>query len=152
MDEQLITDSKTTLQELILRTQWADVQAKMLELYPDTKDLVEGYQSVFKKLRETKLSASADGMILCIEKEDELTDGEVDYDVFGFSPEDSTNYALDFSPWSEWLGYYCNAATLQSIGDPEFVAHCLRENTFYGFEDDEIQARKATLENPESDS
>ena len=40
----------------------------------------------------------------------------------------------------------------QRIGDPEFVAHCLRENTFYGFEDDEIQARKARLENPDSDS
>lgn len=52
-----------------------------------------------------------------------------------------TTYALDFLPWEEWLGYYCNQLDLEKHGETAFIAHCLWEMTFDGFSQEQVKER-----------
>jgi hypothetical protein len=54
-------------------------------------------------------------------------------------------YALDFTPWEEWLGMQIDPSTLLEFSESEIIAHCLWEMTFHGFEQNKIQTKVAEL-------
>lgn len=60
------------------------------------------------------------------------------HQVFGKKTDDKVSYALDFTPWSEWLTFKIHSKTVSTYSHDEIVAHCLWEMTYYG---NEVQTR-----------
>ena len=73
--------------------------------------------------------------------------------------EAGVTYALDFTPWNEWLGMELEAETLNILQPHEIAAHCLWEMSFYSFDEEKTQAalsdlskRAEQLENRQEDN
>lgn len=71
-------------------------------------------------------------------------DGEEYIDVSGIhqqpqSEEERCSYAIEFTPWKEWLGMEIHPNSLADFSELEIIAHCLYEMTFVGFEEEDIQ-------------
>ena len=48
-------------------------------------------------------------------------------------------YAIEYTPWSEWLGCEVDRKVLRKMTSEEIAAHCLWEMTFAGFTQDKIR-------------
>ena len=59
------------------------------------------------------------------------------YDVSGFISTSEYSQGLEFTKWEEWLGMEIN--NINNIPNHEFIAHCLYELTFIGFDQNNIQ-------------
>ena len=54
-------------------------------------------------------------------------------------------YALDFTPWNEWLGMEIDEISFQKLTKDEVCARILWEMTFHGFDEEPIQERSKEL-------
>ena len=54
-------------------------------------------------------------------------------------------YALDFTPWNEWLGMEIDEISFQKLTKDEVCACILWEMTFHGFSEEPIQERSKEL-------
>src|SRR5690606_21284179 len=96
---------------------------------------IEGYRKVYGVLQEIASSDTRMQLEICLVEDDEF-----DYhDVCGIRPGETTSYAIEFRPWSEWLGMTVTEKTLASYTELEILAHCLFEMTFMGFDEETIQ-------------
>lgn len=59
-------------------------------------------------------------------------------EVFGVQDNDTECYALEMTPWSEWLGFKVIQKSVDIYGKLVFVAECLYEMTFVSFDEAEI--------------
>ncbi len=131
--------------ETIKSNSWLSVESVLLELYPGENKNLSGYEEVYQKLKMLQPEETNFSIRMRWEKDDF---DQTDYvNVSGCKnkskefPDDIPNsYALDFTPWNEWLGMDIDKDTLQTFSELEIIAHCLYEMTFIGFEEDEIKA------------
>ncbi|SFS98677.1 DUF6557 family protein [Marininema halotolerans] len=137
-----------TFKELIINTDFAKVWEKFIIHYPDFKDKKVNFNSFYKKLKFTPPSANRTNMYIYINVYQEDTDGQtiwtqkftedddsLHFDVCGMDDE-WTGYSLAASKFHEWLGYYIDEESLNTMTNDSFVAHCLYEMTFYYGDDD----------------
>ena len=54
-------------------------------------------------------------------------------------------YAFELSPWREVLGYEVNIANAQEVGIAAFCAAVLYEMTFFGFDEEAVDAERQKL-------
>lgn len=158
----------TTFFELVHDTEWdtvigplRDIIMKSDKCGPDDFTLAP-FEGVFNELRRLKPEPS-DG-ILHIEHYHEehdmseypgYADPETgdkvwveDYeDVFAVYPSEhqAEHYALEFTPWEQWLGLELDRLTLDTYAPGQVLAYCLWEMTFYGFTQTEVQAKLESL-------
>ena len=69
----------------------------------DDKKYIESYKKMFCKLKEMTPTFNCDLSIFVVEQKDYL-DENIYYEVLGKRVGDNERYALDFIPWSDWLG------------------------------------------------
>ena len=55
------------------------------------------------------------------------------------------SYAFEFSPWNEILGYEINVRNTCDVGTAELCAAIIWEMTFFGFEEDKVEAERQKL-------
>ena len=55
------------------------------------------------------------------------------------------SYALEFTPWAEWLGMEIDPASLAEFGEEGVIAHCLWAMTFVDFDETLIQTFRDDL-------
>lgn len=149
--------------ELVDDADWEKVKQSLINSY----DLGEGellnYEEVLEELKqmepeETKMRIcikwfdpdikfdreegfwAVDGLDGTLQKETE------DFQYFSATcTEEFANsevgYALDFTPWAEWLGMEIDPETANNIElmQSDIVAHCLWEMTFHGYEEENIK-------------
>ena len=48
-------------------------------------------------------------------------------------------YAIEFTPWDEWLSMEIDSNTISEFAELDIIAHCLYEMTFIGFDETKIQ-------------
>ena len=128
---------------IIKNNNWAGVKKMLLKLYPDQKGNISSYKKVFNKLQVLEPTEQDFSILARWVKDDEENDYVIvsgyynsDKDADGQPTED---YALDFTPWSKWLGMDIDQNTLKTFSELEIIAHCLYDLTFYGFDEDTIQ-------------
>lgn len=130
------------LKELITGNNWLGVELTISALYPDQKELIDEYERIYKAL-EIMIPKKSDIAIVL----ERIGDKEVEYiDVSGKeknvneSDENlrTDSLALEFTPWSEWLGMQIEHNTLAAFTELEILAHCLYEMTFIDFNEEEI--------------
>ena len=131
-----------TLKDLFQQTSWQQVFESLQEYYPDDlKDNCEGLQYAFEEIQELKPETNNDNMILQIKYKER--DGYNYYDVCGFK--NNETYALDFSPWEEWLGLYIDENLFHQYSNADIITHAIWEATFYGFDQEHIKQEKDEL-------
>jgi hypothetical protein len=157
---------KMKLKELIFTTNWRGVKSSLLRTYPHSKRSIGKFQNVF----DTLLSLHPHGTKMRLFVEEDVSQGEGEesrVDVFGkdgtlnkdladfrhfreTASEDfansETSFALELVPWEKWLGMELDSSALQGYANPDIVAFCLWEMTFFGFDQATIQKEKQEID------
>ena len=130
--------------ELIKQNSWLSVQLILLELYPNEEDNISEYEETFNQL--LSIPVIDNDMIIEISLVIDDFDKYEHIDISGRKEnehkdqeEQSISYALEFTPWSEWLGMTIDDNSIENFTELEIIAHCLFEMTFIGFDEDEIK-------------
>ena len=137
-----------TFKQLLQNNSWLSIATVFLELYPEEEKNMEGYEVVFDKL--LIMSPEETDMAILIKTVVNDFDGEEYVDVSGQNlhpknEEEEFSRAIEFTPWSKWLGMNISLESLKSFSELEILAHCLYEMTFAGFEEKDIQQRLYSL-------
>jgi hypothetical protein len=130
---------KVLFKDIIGVCSFTKVKDALLRLYPDQKKLIKGYKYVFKTLKLMRPIYSKEGMIIDIER---VGRGKNAYfSVSGVCTQGGMkqSYAIEYMPWSEWLGCEVDRKVLRKMTREEIAAHCLWEMTFAGFTQDRIR-------------
>ncbi len=136
-------------QQLIGSNHWLSVKAVLISLYPDQEESIDTYEEVYQQLLEMD-QADNDMQIVITNCFDDETGEPSHVDVAGFKPtglENETSYAIEFTPWKEWLGMELGKETLSNFMELEIIAHCLYEMTFIAFDETEIKDSLSDIEN-----
>jgi predicted membrane GTPase involved in stress response len=119
----------------------------LFEIYPEQKRNKERYTLALKEIRGLKPTHKEQFVVHCKKEIDE--DGDVYYNVFGangemweYSPNEEKTWALEYSPWDEWLGWETEFVNMTK---EQFLAHCLFEMTSNGFSYKEQQKRSKVI-------
>lgn len=121
------------LHELLEKHQNKEIIDRIDNFYSSTYD----YKIVLDNMREViPKKMKNDNIDLFIEDcvIDELHDYE--YYVCGKSP--SNMWAIEFSPWSEWMAMEINSETLDQFSEVDILAHSAYEMTFLGINEEEV--------------
>ena len=157
-----------TLKDLINRHHWAGVKYHLLEAYPDEAEQIDAYDLVYEALIRQSPEVGARRIVLeerlgiddrtyiDVSGRDGTLHKELDeFQYFKDVPDSDVansevSYALEFSPWAEWLGMEIDPATLAEFSEEAIIAHCMWEMTFVDFDETSIQESlddlKATVE------
>lgn len=132
---------KMLFKEIIRACSFIHVKEALLSLYPDQKKNIKGYKNVFETLRHMSSRSNKEGMAIDIRR---VGRGKNAYfSVSGICLEKDIQqlYALQYTPWSKWLGYEVAQSVLKKFSKEEIVAHCLWEMTFAGFTQGKIRRK-----------
>jgi len=134
---------------LIKNNAWLSIELTLLELYPDEKENIAGYQKMFNQLQ--LLSPTHTDICIVVKWETDDFDNTRYVDVSGKynnpkTEEQKFSQALEFTPWNEWLAMGIATESLQNFNELEIIAHSLYEMTFVGFEEEEIQEKIQNIE------
>jgi len=124
---------KIFFKDIIHVCTYKKVKDALLKLYPDQRKAIRGYEYVFKTLKFMKPRYNKDEMVIDIRR---VGRGKNAYfDVSGVCEEKGKkqSYAIEYKPWSEWLGCEVDKNVLKKMTKEEIAAHCLWEMTFVGF-------------------
>ena len=133
-----------TFAEILRNADIEEVKRVILWFYPFQKDSIEGYERVYDTLLGIEPQPSE--MKLKIEHVKGETDPDDEYEaVSAIDLSDGESYSISHCPWAEWLGLEVSADTLEKYNINEIVAHCLYDMTFYGFDEEKIQAFRDML-------
>lgn len=111
------------------------------KLYLSDEDEIDAHKEAFEKL----LRLPDEPSDIQIDIRHIQDDGEDYYEVCGLEKieekgeEKTEHLAIEFSPWSEWLGMQISEDTEKEYNELEIISHCLYEMTYAGFTEEEIQ-------------
>ena len=133
------------LYQLIQTNSWLSVQLTLLNLYPDQEDNISAYESIYSELKQMS-EVNTDMQIVLKQCFDDETGEESYVDVSGCKESDdkdifSESYAIEFTPWNNWLGMTIKKNTLSEFNELEILSHCLYEMTFVGYNEEDIQGQ-----------
>lgn len=142
--------SKDDLEKVLFRNivracSFKNVKESLLRLYPEQKNNINGYKDVFETLCLMRPRYNKEGMVIDIKR---ICRGKNAYfAVSGICIEKDTqqSYALEYTSWSNWLGYEVAKSVLKKMPKDEIVAHCLWEMTFAGFTQEKIWRKISAL-------
>ena len=147
------------LKDIINKNSWSSTKTQFLKEYPQEEKNIEGYKSVYEKLCLLPLKKSDMRIVVDEIFHKDLND-EPYVDVTGkngtlqkeledfkyFNEQENSevansevSYALEYSPWAEWLGMEIDPDSANKYSELEIIAHCLYEMTFFGFDEESIK-------------
>lgn len=123
-----------TFYELLHVVDYDAVWACLRTHYSLEDKYYDAYHHALQDLREATPTTLKEDMLLVVAKvHDELEDSGFRYEAYGVRPGDPERYALELTPWEEWLSYRVLEKSIALYGVNEFVAHALQDITFFGF-------------------
>lgn len=115
----------------------AEIVKMVIATYPDQKQSEQGYYNALKELRELKPKRSK--MLLSVTPFVDPLTKETYTDVCGVIEGDEITYAIEYTPWEEWLGMKIHPASLLHYNYLQILAYSLWEMTWSGFTQKKIQ-------------
>lgn len=110
----------------------------------DDEKYIEKYSEMYDKLLQMTPTYNNDLKIYLVVQKDYFDESNR-IDVLGFRKGDKEHYALDFMPWSDWLGSEIVDYSLEIFGETIFIAECLAEMSFISFDENRIQSELQQL-------
>ncbi len=136
---------KVLFKDIVKLCTFKNVKRALLRLYPDQKNVIHGYEYVFKTLKYMRHRNNKEGLVIDIRR---VGRGKNAYfAISGVCTEKGIQqpYALEYTPWSKWLGYEVDKKVLKKMPKEEIAAHCLWEMTFMGFTQNRIRKKLYAL-------
>lgn len=138
--------------ELLKQTNFENFKKALVEQYPDQAENIEGYKKVFKELLVMEpIEKNGEIWQLEVRLVKSIFKEEEDFvDVSGIwlnSTEPQQRWALEFIPWEEWLSMLVNEEQVEHFGLDNYIAHCIWEMTYCGFEQEVIKGKNEELKN-----
>lgn len=138
----------TTLHEIVHQHAWESVEAFFAKAYPEAD--VDDHSQAYERLRFMQPKPTDFTIVLTTitpEPPEQLEDAYVD--VSGrkkvTSEGEPESWAIEYTPWAEWLGADISEESLAEFGFVGAITHCLWEMTFCGYDEDEIQGKIADV-------
>lgn len=130
-----------TLKDLVLLTPFDKVWEKIALHYPNR--IEEDIRVLYKKLHIIDLKDNHSNVFIYIntfENDEPVFQSSFDennknlyFDVSGRDDE-HIGYSLVGSNFNEWLNFYIDSDTLNSMSVESILAHCLWEMTYFGYD------------------
>ena len=108
-----------------------------LEKLGESKKSLDSYKTVYNNLLTMEVKDNKEMYIFVVEEKDYFED-EKYFNVLGLDIKDGESYAIEFMDWSDWLGSNVVEKSVEKLGSVIFVAECLKEMTFLGFEEERM--------------
>lgn len=122
--------------EIIQCVMYSDVLVALQRVYPSLTEAQNlGHIYVLQKLKTMPPEESL-YILTCKWVEPHLLSEEGCWHVYGIDPDDDM-WAIDFIPWAQWLDMECDYDA--NLTPAEFVAHCLYEMTYYGYNEEDVK-------------
>lgn len=123
------------LKELVADCDFDEIASVLKDIDGEDVDLAS-YLQVLERLLYMQGSLSKFQIVI----RDFVTNGFEYRDVYGCIVGDNESYALEFQPWSEWLGMEINKESLVRFSHNEIVGYCLHEMTTFGYDEEKIKS------------
>ena len=138
------SEARHTIATLVASVTDAELVAALHRLYyKGQAEQAQGYLEVLAKLRAMKSEPTTMDCVLA--REDEAVH------VYGVEMGDPTHWAIEYVPWSRWLGMAVHLERGLELTDADILANILYEMTWAGFDEDEIaEQRDGIMEAVES--
>ncbi|MEA3416713.1 MAG: DUF6557 family protein [Thermodesulfobacteriota bacterium] len=140
--------------ELVCKYDWGEIRPAILRLYPNDQKNISGFKMVFEQL-QTPMPAETNMRIILKEVFDEFeneryicvsgVDGtlkkEENPEIFKDDKigNQEVSYGIEFTDWEEWLGMDIDPESTSNYHEPDIIAHCLWEMSFYGYTQEAIK-------------
>lgn len=115
-----------------------------LEKLGESKKSLDSYKTVYNNLLTMEVKDNKEMYIFVVEEKDYFED-EKYFNVLGLDIKDGESYAIEFMDWSDWLGSNVVEKSVEKFGSVIFVAECLKEMTFLGFEEERMTEEREEL-------
>lgn len=133
--------------DLIRKNSWSSIEIRLIDFYPEEKSRISAYEEVFYKL--LIMPEKESDMLIVFDKEYDSDAPNGYYVGVSGRKKDNTNdgptmtsfYAIEFTPWDEWLSMEIDSNTINEFTEHDIIAHCLYEMTFIGFDEMKIQGK-----------
>lgn len=131
--------NRKTIGSILAATADSDILAVIPTLY--WRESAQPYASFSKKLRAIKPKETK---ITCRLKRGYSEDKKPQplVKVVGIREGDSTEWAIEFEPWAEWLSMVVDCPPSLELSDAEILANIFYEMTFAGFNETKIKRKK----------
>lgn len=136
---------KVLFKDIVRACVFRNVKESLLRLYPDQKKAINGYKHVFQTLRLMRPRYNKEGMVIDIRRAGRGKNAYFSVSGVCAKKGEQQSYALEFIPWSEWLGCEVDKNVLKKMPKEEIIAHCLWEMTFIGFTQNKIRRKLNSL-------
>jgi hypothetical protein len=136
---------KVLFKDIVRTCAFRNVKESLLRLYPDQKKAINGYKHVFQTLRLMRLRYDKEGTIIDIRRSGRGRNAYFSVSGVRAKKGEQQSYALEFIPWSVWLGCEVDKNVLKKMAKEEIIAHCLWEMTFMGFTQNKIRRKLNSL-------
>ncbi len=129
--------------ELVDKFSDEELVNKVVELYPDSNP--KAYYHMLNILRDIEPRKS--NMFIEVyyyeptQEAIEKLDDEAYHSVHGLENDDITSWALEYTPWEEWLAMEIHEKTIINYTEIDIIGHCLWEMTFMGYDTETIQGQ-----------
>ena len=133
------------LKDLLPKTNFEEIWSIILKYQPDQEVNKSGYETVYAQLKDIEPSVKTEGDEYLLQvKIESFDEGDclIAHGVEYVEGQEYPNYyALEYLPWSKWLGCTMEKETVDKLSPNEIYAGCLFEMTWCGFTED--RRRKA---------
>ena len=139
--------------DLIRSNNWLSVELTLSQLYPDQGKMLDQYRNVFENLKNLEPVDNKMRIVLTEHDCDPDDESEIKTYVDVSARDDAEDengsaisYAIEFTAWKKWLGMDLDTETIKKFSELEIIAHCLYEMTFIGYDEEEIQEERNSIE------
>lgn len=116
------------LQDLLYKTMYVDIEKQLINLYPeDRQSVMNGkYKEFYFLLMQMNPSYKKASINI-----NPIGDTNILWEIVAVL--DDEEYALDMAPWEDWLGLSVSENIFDYMSSSEFIARCLWNMSFLGF-------------------
>lgn len=134
--------------ELVYKYKWDEISLSLMHLYPNDQKNIAGFRMAFEQL-QTLTPVKTNMRIILKEVFDEFESSwytsvsgrngtlkkEENLEIFKDDKigNQEVSYGIEFVDWQEWLGMDIDPESTSNYSEPDIIAHCLWEMTFYGY-------------------
>ncbi len=127
------------LRDLLDKVDFEELQRALLRYYPEEEAKMERYEAVYEKLQSLEPSPeNADYINVGFEGRKIM--------VLGQEAETGDFFSPELCRWSDWLSFKIKDEQVESIGYADFLSHCMKKMTVYGFDERRIERKLRQIE------